>query len=76
MKSITDKENPFSLKEDLKNEYKKLIQNNKNSKKDRKKMYLKRKTLSLKPPHYHPFHSLGSNKDVLADLNNSDILDE
>ena len=32
MKSITDKENPFSLKDDLKNEYQKLIINNRDSK--------------------------------------------
>ena len=76
MKSITDKENPFSLKDDLKNEYQKLILNNRDSKNHRRKLFMKRKTLSLKGPNFLRFHNMGSDKNLIKDINNSELLEE
>ena len=76
MKSITDKENPFSLKDDLKNEYQKLIINNRDSKNHRKKLFMKRKTLSLKGSNFLRFRNMGSVKNLITDINNSELLEE
>ena len=51
MKSITNTENPFLLKDELKDEYMKLIINNNHLILDKKKLSLKRKRTSLIPRH-------------------------
>ena len=71
MKSITKKENAFSLKDDLKKEYEQLIQKSKNSKIDKRKIFKKRKTLSIKPLNFPNFPRIAFEK---ADENNSEEL--
>ena len=55
MTSLTDKENPFSLKDDLKKEYQKLIEKYSNLKYYKRKIFKKRKTLSVKRSHFMQF---------------------
>ena len=71
MKSITKKENAFSLKDDLKKEYEQLIQKTTNLKIDKRKVFKKRKTLSVKPINFPNFPRIAFQK---ADENNSEEL--
>ena len=71
MKSITQKENAFSLKDDLKKEYEQLIQKSKNLNIDKRKVFKKRKTLSIKPLNFPNFPRIAFEK---ADENNSEEL--
>ena len=75
MKSLLNKENPFSLEGDLKNEYKKLIETQENSRRDKKRLYMKRKTLSVKPIHLPHFPLIGVDKQLDLDVNNSELLE-
>ena len=68
IKAISNRENSFLLKDDLKNEYKKLIQNNM-SKKDKKRLLLRRKTLSIKALRLPTFSPIKGDK-VITDVNN------
>ena len=49
MKSITDKKKAFELKDEAKNEYEKLISNFNKNKKDKRKTYKKRNTITFIP---------------------------
>ena len=72
MKSITKKENAFSLKDDLKKEYEKLIQKSKNINIDKKKIFKKRKTLSVKPIKLLGFQKIAFEKE---EMNSEDLQD-
>ena len=67
MKELCNKENSFFLKEDLKNEYEKLIQNNRNMK-DKRRMNSRRKTVSSRP-HNFPIFSPVHKEKTKADAN-------
>ena len=57
MNSFSNEGNPFSLEEDLKYEYQKLIKMDNSSRIDKKKLYLRKKTLSMKSVNLlHIFH--------------------
>ena len=60
MKSMANLENPFSLSKELNIEYHKLIEIFNNSKRERKKMFMKRKTISLKGVQFSSFPHIGS----------------
>ena len=60
MKSMANLENPFSLSKELNIEYHKLIEIFNNSKRERKKMFMKRKTISLKGVQLSSFPRIGS----------------
>ena len=60
MKSMANLENPFSLSKELNIEYHKLIEIFNNSKRERKKMFMKRKTISLKGVQFSSFPRIGS----------------
>jgi hypothetical protein len=67
MKELCNKENSFFLKEDLKNEYEKLIQNNREMK-DKRRMNSRRKTVSSRP-HNFPIFSPVHKEKTEADAN-------
>ena len=48
MKTLTNKNNPFTLKDDAKKEYEKLMNNNNKDKKNKRRILKKRNTLSVK----------------------------
>ena len=75
MTSMINKENPFFLKDDLKREYQKLIQSDLNPKLEKRNLFNKRKTLSIKPIHLPHFPSIVGTKNFNLDLNDSDVLD-
>ena len=67
MKSMANLENPFSLSKELNIEYHKLIEIFNNSKRERKKMFMKRKTISLKGVQFSSFPRIGS--DIASEAN-------
>ena len=75
MTSMINKENPFFLKDDLKREYQKLIQSDLNPKLEKRNLFNKRKTLSIKPIRLPHFPSIVGTKNFNLDLNDSDVLD-
>ena len=75
MTSMINKENPFFLKDDLKREYQKLIQSDLNPKLEKRNLFNKRKTLSIKPIRLPHFPSIVGTKNFNLDLNDSDDLD-
>ena len=74
MNTLINKENPFLLNNDLKKEYEILIQNNNNLKKDKRKYYVKRKTLPTNKINIPNFPSIGPDKNLNPDVNNSTLL--
>ena len=72
MKPIININNPFSLKDDLIIVYRKLIEKSNNSKKDRKKLFMKRRTIQLNAinlPNFSP-----SGVDKTSDNTNNKLL--
>ena len=65
------KEILFSLEEDLKYEYQKLIKMDNSSRIDKKKLYLKKKTLSMKSVNLLHFKRIVAEKNKNLDLNYS-----
>ena len=73
MKLIVNKENPFLLRDELKNEYIKLIKNNNNLIFDKRKLLLKRKRTSVNPRHIPFFPPIKADK--ISDKSEKDISD-
>ena len=76
MNSFSNEGNPFSLEEDLKYEYQKLIKMDNSSRIDKKKLYLRKKTLSMKSVNLLHFKRIVAEKNKNLDLNysgNSDL---
>ena len=75
IKSFSNAGNPFSLEDDLNHEYQKLLHIDNNSKNDKKKLFMKRKTLSVKSVNLLHFPKMVAEKNTDLDLNNSGLLD-
>ena len=69
IKSIKNKDNPFLLKDDLKKEYQNLIQKYYHTRKNKRKFYMKRKTISIKSVRKPDFEI--SQDNINDDNNNS-----
>ena len=69
IKSIKNKDNPFLLKDDLKKEYQNLIQKYYHTRKNKRKVYMKRKTISIKSVRKPDFEI--SQDNINDDNNNS-----
>ena len=70
MKSMANIDNPFSLNKELNAEYHKLIDKFNTSKKDRKKLFMRRKSVSIIGGNIPSFPLMGLDK--LYDVNNED----
>ena len=70
MKSMANIDNPFSLNKELNAEYHKLIDKFNSSKKDRKKFFMRRKSVSIIGGNFPSFPLMGLDK--LYDTNNED----
>ena len=70
MKSMANIDNPFSLNKELNAEYHKLIDKFNSSKKDRKKLFMRRKSVSIIGGNFPSFPLMGLDK--LYDVNNED----
>ena len=74
MKSLSNIENPFSLKGDLNKAYHKLLEkSNTYLKKDRKKLFMKRRSIQLDAIKLPVFSSIGAEKT--SDVTNNKLLD-
>ena len=73
MASMLNIENPFSLKNDLNIVYHKLIEKYNQSQKDRKKLFMKRRTIQVKGAHIPSFPPNGAEKN--QEIINSKLLD-
>ena len=74
IKSLANIDNPFSLNNELNLEYHKLIEMFNNSKKDRKKLLIRRKSINMKGINFSNFPLIGTDKaSVINNENLSNI---
>ena len=72
IKSLANIDHPFSLSKELNVEYHKLIEKFNNSTKERKKLFMRRKSISIKGINLASFPLLGLDKT--SDINNQNPL--